>query len=301
MIVSDRAPAVDGGVGADLHVVADDHAADLRHLQVALGAHREPEPVLADAHTGMDDDAVADDGMRQRGAGTDVAVPAHHHPESDHSAGRNRRAGTDHGFAADDGTRLYDGALRDLGRRMHQRAARVGDAGGRLAAQGVHVEQAQSQGEGVVWRGGRQRRRGAGSALGVGASQDTGAGLGGAELSGVFAVVEEGQVVGARVAQRLHVADHARPVTVVRQDRADFLGDVAQSERTGPVKKARMLHGLSLARPAVLGPRRSPSASKPQDDTQYNRLVPDHARRRRPASAIGERINITGNCATVPP
>src|SRR5439155_12749833 len=46
--------------------------------------------------------------------------------------------------------------------------------------------------------------------------------------------------------QRLHVANHSRAVVITRQDGADFLGDVAQGERTRPVKKARMLHGFSL-------------------------------------------------------
>ena len=58
--------------------------------------------------------------------------------------------------------------------------------------------------------------------------------------------LEECQVVGARVAQRLHVADHARPVVVARQDGTDLVGDIAQGERTSPMKKARMLHGFSL-------------------------------------------------------
>ena len=42
--------AVDAAVGADLHVVLDDHPADLRHLEVAPGAHGEAEAVLADPH-----------------------------------------------------------------------------------------------------------------------------------------------------------------------------------------------------------------------------------------------------------
>src|SRR5215813_1075761 len=50
--ISERA-AVDTAVGADLHVVLDDHPADLRHLEMPLRAHGEAEPVLADAHAGM--------------------------------------------------------------------------------------------------------------------------------------------------------------------------------------------------------------------------------------------------------
>ena len=60
--VAARAP-VHGGVGADLHVVLDDHAPDLRHLQMALRTHGEAEPVLPDAHARMEDDPVADEGV----------------------------------------------------------------------------------------------------------------------------------------------------------------------------------------------------------------------------------------------
>ena len=52
--------AVDRRVGADLDVVLDDDAADLRDLGMASRTHGKAETVLADAHTGMDDDAVAD-------------------------------------------------------------------------------------------------------------------------------------------------------------------------------------------------------------------------------------------------
>ena len=58
--VSRVGAAVDRRVGADLDVVLDDDAADLRHLEVPPRPDGEAEPVLADAHAGMDDDAVAE-------------------------------------------------------------------------------------------------------------------------------------------------------------------------------------------------------------------------------------------------
>jgi len=51
--------AVHRRVGADLHIVLNDHAADLHLLQDALAADRIAESVLADAHAGMQNDAVA--------------------------------------------------------------------------------------------------------------------------------------------------------------------------------------------------------------------------------------------------
>ena len=63
--------AIDRRAGADLDVVLDDDAADLRHLEVAARAHREAEAVLADARAGMHDDAVADQRADDGGAGAD--------------------------------------------------------------------------------------------------------------------------------------------------------------------------------------------------------------------------------------
>src|SRR3990172_4417145 len=49
--------AVDGRIGADLDVVADAHAADLRHLDPALAVTRDAEAVGADHRAGMQDRA----------------------------------------------------------------------------------------------------------------------------------------------------------------------------------------------------------------------------------------------------
>ena len=45
--------AVDRGVGADVDIVADDDAAELRHLDRARLVGSEAEPGLADAHSWM--------------------------------------------------------------------------------------------------------------------------------------------------------------------------------------------------------------------------------------------------------
>ena len=63
--VADRA-AVDGGAGADLHVVLDDDPADLRDLAMAVGAHHVAEAVLADRGSRDGRYAVADQGMGDR-------------------------------------------------------------------------------------------------------------------------------------------------------------------------------------------------------------------------------------------
>ena len=97
--------AVDRGVGADLDVVLDDDAADLRHLQVPLRPHGEAEAVLPDAHAGMEDDAVADEarGRRSRSAPIEQSRPIF-------TCGPITRMGADEGAGADFGRRSDDGA-----------------------------------------------------------------------------------------------------------------------------------------------------------------------------------------------
>src|SRR3972149_9329641 len=102
--------AVDGGAGADLDVVLDDDAPDLRHLEVAIAPHHETEAVLPDLAARMDDNAVADQrgGERRPGANRTVAPDPH--------------LGPDHGIGSDHGS----GA--DLGAGTHHRAGLDGDA-----------------------------------------------------------------------------------------------------------------------------------------------------------------------------
>src|SRR3546814_3992867 len=64
-------PAVDGGVGADLDAVAYDDAAELRHVDEALGVHREAEAAGAEAGAGMDLAGAADLAIGQRNVGAE--------------------------------------------------------------------------------------------------------------------------------------------------------------------------------------------------------------------------------------
>src|SRR5262245_46609925 len=71
-----KCTAIDGRIGANLNVVLNDDAADLGHLEVTLRSHGEAEPVLPNAGPGMDDDPVADEGMREGRLRADEAIPA---------------------------------------------------------------------------------------------------------------------------------------------------------------------------------------------------------------------------------
>ena len=63
MTVSSMSAAVDGGVGADLDVVTDVHAADLRHLDPGAFFGRESKAVAANHCAGLNDAALAEDHM----------------------------------------------------------------------------------------------------------------------------------------------------------------------------------------------------------------------------------------------
>src|SRR4051794_21392339 len=51
--------AIDGRIGADLDIILNDDAADLRHAFGPLGAAHEAEAILADPGAAVDDDTVA--------------------------------------------------------------------------------------------------------------------------------------------------------------------------------------------------------------------------------------------------
>ena len=118
--VSGRA-AVDGRIGADLHVVLDDDAPHLRNLLMSLRARQIAEAVLADTDTRMNDHAIADQRMLDRRTGADRTVAADAHTRPDHRAGRDHRAGADLGMGTDDGQRIDRHIRFKACRRMHVR------------------------------------------------------------------------------------------------------------------------------------------------------------------------------------
>ena len=66
--------AVDGRVGANLHVILHDNPAKLRQLLMAARPHDETKSVLTDASAAMDDHPVADERMHDASIGADRTV-----------------------------------------------------------------------------------------------------------------------------------------------------------------------------------------------------------------------------------
>src|SRR5215813_14006544 len=116
--------ADDDTMPTDHHVVVKNDTADLRHLEVALGAHGKAKPVLAYAHACVQDHPVTDDGVDEAYPGANVAVAPNHHPIADHRACRHGAAGADARLTSDHGTRFHPRAGLDHGTGVQQGLAR---------------------------------------------------------------------------------------------------------------------------------------------------------------------------------
>src|SRR5208283_6159036 len=117
--------AVDRGAGADLDVVLDDDAAELRHLVVAPLGHHEVKPVLTYLAAGMNDDPVADQRVGDGRSRADRAIAPDTHFGSDHRRRADDAAGADFGARPDHRAGLDgDAVFRPRGRIY----VRAGDA-----------------------------------------------------------------------------------------------------------------------------------------------------------------------------
>src|ERR1019366_6034959 len=121
--VAQRA-AVDRRIGADLHIVLNDHAPNLRRLPVAFRVEHETESVLPQSRARMNDDSIADQGMRDADMRADAAAA----PNPD--ARPNRRVRTDDRASAHFGERPDRGAGIDDDIRLQSRARMHEGAGG---------------------------------------------------------------------------------------------------------------------------------------------------------------------------
>src|SRR5262249_33530324 len=118
--VADR-PAVDGGTGADLDVVLNDDAPDLRNLKMPACPHQKAEPVLPDAAARMDDHPVSDQRVRDRRPGPDVAVASDANARPHNHVGCYPGPGSDLGVGSNDGAGVYDRTRLEARAGMHMR------------------------------------------------------------------------------------------------------------------------------------------------------------------------------------
>ena len=67
--------AIDRGVGSNFHIILDYYAADLRNFDPLSSEKREPKAILANGGAGMNNNAVANNGVCNRDVGSDIAIP----------------------------------------------------------------------------------------------------------------------------------------------------------------------------------------------------------------------------------
>jgi hypothetical protein len=96
--------AIDRGVRSDLHVVFDDHSAELRNPHETGWVHGKAKTILPNPYPGIDADPVADQTMAEGGAGPDHGVIANHDPVIDHRIRGNPATPTDPHAGTDNGT-----------------------------------------------------------------------------------------------------------------------------------------------------------------------------------------------------
>jgi hypothetical protein len=111
---------VHGRIGADFHIVLNDDAADLRHLEVPLGPHGETESVLPDAHARMKNDPVAEEGMGHSHVGGNRAVAPDLHLRADHRMGPDQGSRADLRMGPDDGSGINLHSMLQPSRRMDE-------------------------------------------------------------------------------------------------------------------------------------------------------------------------------------
>ncbi len=209
---------VDAGVGADFAIVADAHAAELRHLDPLAGVHRQAKAVGAEHGTGMHAHALAQPDPGDQGdpgdqltAGIQAAVLA------DHAAGADDAVLADHAARTDRDERTDVRAGRNLGTGVDHRAGVDARRTGRR-----DVEQRGDLGEGGVRVLGDER--GAGSGLGVFGTQHHQRGLAVGQLGAVARVGKEGQLARTGMGEGGHAMDGGGGVAMDLQ--AELLGEL---------------------------------------------------------------------------
>src|SRR5215469_4664649 len=111
--------AIDRGFGTDLHVVLNNDTPGLRDILVPARRWQVTEAVLADADAGMDDHAIADEGVDDGSAGADRAVAANGDTGTDHGTGGDQRARSDFRVGPDHRQRIDSHAGFDPRRSVH--------------------------------------------------------------------------------------------------------------------------------------------------------------------------------------
>src|SRR5580704_1042464 len=98
--------AIDGTACTDLNVVLNDHAPNLRHLDMARGAHHVAKSVLANADARVNDHPITDQGVNDGTADPDRTITANPDRGPDDSGRTDQGSRPDLRARPNDGTRI---------------------------------------------------------------------------------------------------------------------------------------------------------------------------------------------------
>ena len=164
--------------------------------------------VLADAHAGMDQHVIADQGRLDRAMRADITVPADLDPGTDHRRRPDHRARADFDVRADHGQGIDNDAIFEMRRRIDDRRRRnavVAEPG--LRTQRVAVPFPRDPDKGPERLRRAQHRHVGRHAPLKALADETCPRLGQSELIGVSRVVEERQVHRAGFVERRQTFD----------------------------------------------------------------------------------------------
>ena len=217
--------AIDRGVGADLAIIANAHAAKLWHLDPVVAIEGQAKAIGTQHRTGMDQHAATKANAANQGdARGQAAIGANHAIRTDMAvcaefdAIADHRVGLDHAMRANRSACCHLGRGRDDGTCMDARRGRC-----------VLLEQAGNARKGDVRIGGDEQASPGCGGIEVAGGNDHGPGAGARQLSAIARIGEEAELAGAGMGEGGDAFDQARAIPV--QFEAEARGDVAEFER----------------------------------------------------------------------
>ena len=233
--------AVDGGIGADLHVVADDHPAELGNREMSVLRGDKAETILTDAHAGGQPHPHADDAAPQRRRGTDSAIVTDHDARADDRIGADLaplpdlRPRPDHHPRGDRGIGADDGGGIDC-------RARSDTSGDRC----IGIKRPRDEGVCAIGVRGDQQCHGCGRIVVPVRMHEAGPGPAVPERIAVAGVVEKADLFGAGNIERCDIADHARRVGIAYKPYSADFRKLGKAERAIDRIEAWIRHFLLL-------------------------------------------------------
>jgi len=214
---------------------------------VPFRAHDVAEAILPDTRAGVECHPVADQSMRHRGTGTDIAVVPDEHAVADNGARGNCRACADSRLAPNDCARLDRDTFSDFGGGVDELIFSQGRRCGRLRLERRRIEKPDGHGEGAVGRVRDDRGDSGGHEAHVTPLDETGACVGRDQIFGVFGTGAKGQMCRRSSVQRAQVINLGQSVAGDIQLSTDSIGETLQGNGIPAQEKSRVLHSSSNA------------------------------------------------------